>query len=341
LTFPTPTFNTPEIFYSIPQSVNPTIPIFTSGILVIESDDGDDGDYYIWLNKSNNYPLKLWQLSELPTQFHDAFQKHHNKYAVACSDVNGSTIGTAGKMTVTQLLELQNDYGWEIFSHSYVHLGMGSHVLSAQASSGQNIINTPQATYFENFIGTNYRVHIFDGVNDEELSVIAIDPDGHHITVSPNLQHSYMAGAHVQITYESAMETLEENIPILEGWGINKVRGFVFPYHDGSHYNTSQTAINWAATVYEHVRGMDTSTGTNDLSTINLQNLNAVLLSTLTVQSINSILDITVQNNYLTIVYNHGGMDGYLLTHFILGAFSRGIKILTRTQALQELNLIN
>lgn len=305
-----------------PNWINPTTPVHTSGMAVIESDDGNSGTY-AW------FPI-----------FKRVAAKHSDWFPssiVCCPNLNTGVIGVEGALTVEQVKELSRNF-WEMNSHGKYHVGLGLYKTSASVEVGATVI--PLAGFYmpaDTFQGYTFR--IWDGTNGDEFSLVSLTGqyDGGEWTITPALTHAYNSNANVQITQASALELLNGAKDDLDGWGI-PCRHHVFTYHAGSDQFFSQDAIDWASSVFSSGRGLNGSVNTaaSDLPNLKSKELNA----STTTAAIDTILDDISASDKVGIFYGHGettaGM-ATLLEHLIDGCVSRGILITTRQRAYEEL----
>ena len=297
-------------------------PNYVAGAIIIEIDDGFMGSYSHW------FPLcrKL--------------AKKHNQWryfnaVVCCPAVNTASINTSNTyMTSAQLQRLCVN-GWEIMSHGKYHCNFGSMSLTAPANAGQKRIDLPHVGGL-NSLGV-YTYKIQEGENVEEITIATMDIAEKYITVTNNLVNSYTTAAKFSLTSQSIIDLLQGCIDDLAGWGIT-CKSHVWPYHYGSqaYYNAEAVAI--VASLFDSARGVsgDYNTAVTDKHLMKSRLLN----DDLTEATIDTILNTTLTNDYVTIFYGHGETTILRLAqleYLIEGAFTRGIKILTRSKALERL----
>jgi hypothetical protein len=300
----------------------PIRPTYTTGAIVIESDDGRATEFSHWfpLFRKKNLQYNQWKPFDV---------------IVCCPDVNSGTIGLSGNMTSTELKILQ-DNGWEIMSHSKYHYNFGSMSPTAVANAGQKRVDLP---YMEGLDGTSTYVYkIQEGVKVEEIIIATKNIAEKYITITSNLVNSYTTAAKFSLTAQSITDLLQGCIDDLEGWGI-MCKNHVWPFHYGSqsYYNAEAVAI--VSSLFDSARGVS---GDYNISATNKHLMKSRLINNeLTEATIDTILDATKANDYVTIFYGHGGTSALTLgqiSYIIDGAMSRGIRILTRSKALLRLS---
>lgn len=303
--------------------VLPKQPTYNKGYLVIESDDGNSGDYG-WIEMGDSITRKLSQF--IPS--------HATPFSV---NINSGTIGETGKLTLSQLTELYNK-GWEINSHGKYHAGIGKHHLVEAVSAGATQINIEIPHYLYGLYGIrgDYYHKITDETNTEviKITVSSEDTTSGIITIQTPLTHSYGTDAYVSMTAESITSLLNDCKTDIATWGFN-CKGYAYTWHSGAYHLLNQEAVDIVGTIHESARGM-----TGD---INTQLTNKALLQSGTTTYAkdyrDTILDDVATNNGLLIIYGHGegkALDPpwWELDKLIEGALTRGIKVVTRSQGV-------
>lgn len=300
----------------------PITPVYASGAIVIESDDGTANVYVRWFPICRKLAIAHNQWSNL------------NAVSL-CPNVNTATINSAGRMTSAQLVELAAN-GWEIMSHGKTHTGLGAFTLTAEAAAGQKIITLDNVGYLGATAGYTYK--IVDGETIEEITIASIDSVGKTITTDNNLVNTYGIGANVSLT-DASMETLLQGcIDDLAVWGIT-CENHVYSYHSGSQHQYNAEAVAKVGTIFNSARGVsgDYNTPATNKFLMKSRLMNGAALTDAT---IDTILDHTLANDEVTIFYGHGETSAltlHQLEYLIEGAFTRGIRILTRADALARL----
>lgn len=306
--------------------INPPTPVYNKGAIVIESDDGLLGDYTHWsplfIKKKRQH--SFWNENTVPF----------------CPAINSATIGDSGRLRIPHL-EKMKAWGWELMSHGQFHSSLATHTVVAQVNSGQNRIDMKAAGTVQ--IPGNYEYEITDGVNSESFFVIEKNgstsylSDG-HILIDRNLVNGYEVNSIVRLTENGMNALLQGCIDDMAEWGI-ECKHHVFTYHFGSQHLFNQEAVNKVSAIFESARGV--SEDYNDGNT-NIHLLKSRLLNdTLSLATIDTILDNVATNDYVTIFYGHGETNTIRmeqLEHIVDGAISRGIRILTRSDAVAYLN---
>lgn len=253
-------------------------------------------------------------------------------------EINSKRLDTTDNLTSAKLKKMY-DEGTEVINHCQYHISLGKFSLSEAASAGATSIKISASsmnnTGFVNnqASGYLYKYLITDGTNSEEVTISSTT---NPVQLASALQHSYAAGSSFVLTSEAMEELVAGCHEDLEEIGVVP-SGFCFPYHGGSYYDYNKDAVDYVATQYSTARGQIGAT--NNLSTVNWNNLKSFAIrpnGEPEESGIDDVLDDTVENGYLTIVYGHGETDSvtqHLLDYVIDGAISRGITILSQSEA--------
>jgi len=297
-----------------------------NGVVVIESDDGKIGDYTHW------YPLSI-------AMKHKYSQWVPVKPIPICPNINSFAIGQSGYMTVANLQEL-NSSTWEILAHGKYHTGLGLYALADSAQAGSTTIKVmaPGQFKYHSLHGHEYRITESD--ISEVIRVTAKDMDtvnAGFIAIDDPLVNSYSTDARIVLLDEWIKEELEGCINDLASWGID-AKHFTYSYHGGSQYQRNEPAIDYISQLFESARGVSGKYNNTETPRhlLKSQDLNPSVTTAL----LDDILDTTKSSNCLTIFYGHGEQDDVilgLLKHIIDGCFSRGIEIMTRSDAVEWL----
>lgn len=305
-------------------------PIYTEGVVVIESDDGTKGDYTHWL------PL-FKRLSRRYSDFID------DSTIVACTAVNTQSIGTSSIfLTVADLQELVKNK-WEIISHGKYHIGLGAYPLTTGVSQGQTVIYAQRVSEIKT--ETGYFYQIADGVNVEIIKPIEVNSIEGYIVIESPLQNSYATeSTKIQLTSEAMIDLLQGCIDQLLLWDID-CQNHTYTYHSGSQYFYNENSVQLVGNIFYSARGISGAVNfKNDFSKNPLKSLLNTAPSS-TMQDIDNNLNQTVLNNGLFIFHGHGEKDAESLAkleYLIDGAMQRGIRILTRTKAVEYIeSLLN
>lgn len=301
---------------------SPLTPAYVAGAIIIEIDDGFAGAYSHW------FPLC------------EKLAYAHNQWSclnavVCCPAINTVSIDSSHNyMTHAQLQELSIN-GWEIMSHGKAHTGIGEFSLTAEALAGQKVITLDNVSNLGNVSG--YTFKITEGETTEEVFIVTIDGVGKTVTVASNLVNTYSTNAKFSMTVASMETLLQGCIDDLAVWDI-ECRHHVYAYHTGSQHQYNAEAVAKVKDIFDSARGGsgDYNTSTTDKHLMKSRLLN----DDLTEATINTILDATLANDCVTIFYGHGETTNLRLAqleYLIEGAFTRGIKILTRSEALERL----
>lgn len=318
------------IFHNPFRYCRPKKPIYNTGILVIESDDGAVGDYTHWLP----WFIRLGQQ-------YNQFYPYGNRTVVGCSAVNTSVIGHGGRMNVAQIKTLHHR-GWEILSHGTVHVGLGAHTLTSSANSGDTQITVSAAGQAERDLNVYDRKYtISNGEKQEIVTVTSVTrgassaSDGQFHLADP-LSNSYSAGAEVQMTQEEMNLILGDAKDAIAEW-VGDCKHHVYTYHS---YNSQSHIL--VANYFDSARG-NPQTWVNPSEVTSLFPLPSQLISpTTNPEVVCGLLDEVSSKDGILIVYGHGETDSEMLENLdiiITYALDKGVKIMTHTQALSAVGL--
>lgn len=311
--------------------VNPKTIKYDKGLLVIDSDDGNAGDYNYWLPVTLKTASKHSQWIGNPT-------------VVINPAINTATIGTPGKMTVEQLIELRDKYGWEMLSHGRHHVGLGAMELYEAATAGQTALTIRGAGQIR--VEGGYTYEIYEGNTREIIKFVSPEVKSstysiHTMNLETPLVNSYTTAARILLTDESAHDLLQGCIDDLASWGFD-CKHHVYTYHTGSQHQFIEKSVGWIDNYFTSGRGRILLQA-NQKNDIQLPNLISMSMGN-TLTQIDTVLDETAATDGLFIFYGHGeGTSSVLnkLEYLIDGALSRGIRIVTRTEALKRWGLMN
>ncbi|MCM3616671.1 hypothetical protein M3936_03650 [Sutcliffiella horikoshii] len=315
----------------MPNWVSPkvSLPTKSPGIIVIESDDGNEGDHSRW------FPF-FRELSQKYSQFYPY------NLVKGTLNVNTGTIGDntgeRRKMTVDNLLELQQ-YGWEISSHGRHHVGLGAQNISTSVSAGATTIKIPRAVQIIEHQGKNhiglYSWKISEGGTSEVLNVIGGSVSLGEIQIATPLVNSYTTAAKVELTEESASQVLDGCKQDLASWGID-CESHAFTWHSGSYIDVNPNALRWISERFTSGRG--------DFGILNPSSYDARKLNSyhdnITKTQVNDLLTQTQQNNHVFIIYGHGDHALYkldIIEHVAREGIKRGMRFMTRKELMQHL----
>jgi len=304
-------------------------PAKTTGLIVIESDDGYATDYDLW------YP------------FFRKMSKEYSEFAPYnlipfCPAVNSGYIGTTNYLTLNQLKTIAK---WtEIMNHGKYHAGLGKYPLSASAAAGQNTIYLTKANEVQ--IPSNYEYIIEEGGLSERIKPISSDNmsmpistrTGTYLTLETNLVNSYTAAATIRISPESLALENQGAVQTLSGWGI-PVTNHVFPYHSGSQYFVNAETVSAVDDIHTSSRGTISSSYQINLKGDNLINLKA-MGNTLTQAQIDTLIQDLKTTDGVFIWFFHGSNTAKtFLEMLIRSAMTAGVRIVTRSEAAKHLQI--
>ena len=295
---------------------------YNDGAIIIEIDDGMMGSYSHW------FPL-CRRLARKYSQW-----RFFNP-VVCCPAINTASIDTSN--TYMKSVQLQKLYanGWEMLSHGKNHVGLGEHSITSEATLGQSTIYVNNASYLSGSVGYTFR--IWEGETEENIILNTVNRDDNYITVTQPLQNTYSTSAKMSMAESSLVTALQGCIDDLSAWGI-PCNNHVYAYHAGSQYLYNEAAVTKVRALFDSARGYsgDYNTSTTDNHLMKSRLIN----DTLTEATVDTILNNTASNDYVTIFYGHGEVSVEVLSileYIIEGALNRGIRILTRSKALERL----
>lgn len=282
------------------------------GILVIDTDDGSESEYTHWLPLFQEY------------RQYSQWAPFGSGIVPCCPNVNPSTIGTSGKMSVEQLQEL-HAAGWEIMNHGKYHAKLAPHILSAEAASGTSDIYIDNSHY----VNTNLSYYIKDGATQENVTVVSVN-DG-YVTIDGTLSNTYSQGSEFGLTDASLDEEVNGAKDTLEAWGVVG-DNYVF----AGHYDDERSR-NKVAERHDSARN---NAGLNSVPIADVYQLAGFLDGAQSHNDIDVFLDDTRSQGAVCIFYGHGTTSSTglkRLRYLIEGAKDRHIRICTRKQMLQLL----
>lgn len=299
------------------------------GLLVIESDDGNHGDYSRW------FPM-FKEISHEYSQFYP-----YNLVKAVCN-VNSATIGDNGgerlKMSVDNLKALEK-YGWEIANHGRHHVGLGAQPVLEDVSVGASTIKIPRVHHIIEHQGKDHRgiytYRIFDEVNSETFYVNDGDRKLEEIYISKPLEYSYGTNAKVQMTDETAELILKGGRDDVRSWGL-QCNNYAYPWHSGANIDISDRAMDWVVEHHDSGRGYQ---GILNRTSYDIRRLNSYAEG-INVSIFDSLLDATQADNNVLILFGHGDHERTrlgIMEYVAREAMRRGMKIMTRRELLEVL----
>lgn len=302
------------------QWIAPRTPTFGErGLVIIESDDGNGGDYTHW------FPL-----------FYRKSLENNSWYppraVVMCPDVNPGNVGKSSRLTWEQLSLLYR-MGWEINSHGYYHLGLGKYYLTEEANEGSVVICADTEMFGYGF--EHYEYIISDGVDSEVITILLAE-DG-VITINDGLTKAWGIGSWIELSQQGKHDLLQQAIDALNEHNI-PCKHHVYPYHAGSEHKHNESSINIVGDMFLSGRGR--SGAVNDKNT-DLRALKSKLITaSLSTETIDAILAECKADDKVGIFYGHGETSIEVLNvleYLIDKCMEMGIRIGTRQMAYEKL----
>lgn len=291
------------------------------GMLIIEIDDGRKLDLTGW------YPLL--KTKKQKTQWYPFLYP-----VIANSAVNTDSIGASDKMTVEDLLFLENE-GWEILNHGAKHAGLAVHRIGEDYKAGSLTLKVSLA----HSLVKDYEYKI--GVTGEIISIadiINIDDEtkiGDIVLENP-LNNDYQYSQAVELTDEDMEYEINGSLDKLLSWGLD-VKHYVNPFH--YWYATTRGKIS-----ERHLTSRSAEENwTNPLPITDAYRLHGVLDGLFRESDIAPFIDQIHDEDSIAIWYGHGYLyeKGSVLDKLIDYAVKKGVKIVTRDEAYQTKILSN
>lgn len=317
--------------YLPPRTGNPPL---VGGYLMIDSDDGNMGDYDSW------FPLVKVVCASY-SQWHPS-----NLAKVVCAINTGVSAWATNKMQESHFKQLIR-YGWEIISHGRYHTTLGRMPLRTAATAGDTVIHARDIhyAYWAKYFGevpNPYDHIITDGVNEELIKITGSNPSGQTVTIENPLQHSYaIENTYISLTPESMVEELQGCLDDLREMGID-ADGHVMAYHYGLAFYYNPVAMSVIEGIFANNRGR-ISTTPNDLDIVAIHELalnGGPGFHTMAEAEIDTYLDAVSAGNKVGILYGHGEGSAVALSrleYILRGAIDRGVKIINRRELLSML----
>jgi hypothetical protein len=319
------TFRQPVAYRPPPQSAPPNQ--FTQprgnaapsgGAIVLESDDGNIGDY-LW-------HIILKEEGALKHQFHPFPPALP---AVFHPVVNTAEIGNGGKMAVPHLMLIEAA-GSEVGSHGRHHYAAGEFVTTEAVASGATTIPLDGAAKFDK-TGT-YTYRIWEGATEETFTIVSTsgswDGPG-SITAAAPLTNAYSAGAIVQMTTASLTALLQGCRDDLQAWGLSGA------HHAFAWHHSSQASRELTAQYFGSYRWTDGVTFTGSGVMVEHYGFDTRSESEILVK-----LDEVRAAQKIVVLVGHGQTTDETrakLRSLVRGCRERGVEMLTRSQAASRL----
>ncbi len=282
-----------------------------SGKLVFIYDDGTTADY------AETYPV------------------HQEAGVPGCFAVVSGLIGTEGRLTKNQLLDI-NAAGHEIISHTIKHRALGSLEVTKDVEKG-DVKVYGRSNRFGELPGDDVR--IFDSEKHETVTVTGngADETGEYITLESPVTKAFSA-EHARIRYsdEILKSAIGGSKAQLEGYGVH-VSNFVLPYGVNSDRGQALIPKHYSA-VANAVRG----DGLNPIRGLDPYNLHRRYFrpDRLSKPELETHLDTVANSDVLAIFVGHSAYESFSAERVrtaIRLAKERNIEIVTLRRALVDL----
>ena len=315
-----PDFVSPVAFVSVPVA-----PRFTTGRVVIHSDDGTAGDYTHWFPE--------FQAKHRVSQFLG------KRLAPLCPSINSATIGGTNRMAWANVRAIEAA-GGEILSHGRYHLGYRDYPLIAAADEGAEAVTVLEA-YGSRVNGTAYGADpVAEGITHEivegevaEIVTVTGNTAG-VLSLAAPLANAFTTAAVLRLSEAAMLANITGCSDDAEAEGIAPIRHHVWTWHD-----RSATAKARVSTIMDSARAGDQQVN-DPASTVDFYDLDSRVDEGLTEASIDTFLDTVQSTDGVLIVYGHGGTGETAvsnLRYLIAQCIARGIRIVTHSEAVAYL----
>lgn len=303
----------------------PKKPTYSTGRIVINSDDG-----------------RLWDY----TQYFKIIQKavsDHNQFkplsgGIFCPAINTGYVDDGWHETVDlpmmswDMIEEIASKGGEILSHGKYHLYLDGTPITQSLSSGDTAI------HYSNSQGRpreNFKFYITDGVNRDDFTVTSYSHVGtgedNTMIIDTPLSYAYDTTAKIHLHEDMAVEMFGGLVSDLTSHGIE------CKHHINAWYNNSDTMRTYLEQYFESVTTMISST-TETPSAIDLYAmLRTKDLRHYTHSEIDTLLDDVQAKDSVAFVQNHGGDYTNVydnLDYLVSQALQRGVRLVTHSEAV-------
>ena len=322
----------------MPAFVSPTAfvapkvaPAFTTGRLVIHSDDGLRSDYTHW-----------WPIFQAQ---HRVSQFTRSRLVPFCLAINSSVIGDAHMMSWEMVQEILA-HGGEVLSHGAWHYGLGAKPLAAAATAGATTIEltTLNARRFTathgnlgaaEFLVDGLEFVITEGATSETVTPVSYEAGV--FTLAAPLVNSFTTAASVALT-EAAAKTLVMQKCVSDC----AAQGITIKHHVWAWHESSAESRSWALEVFDTASGLTgpgVGNGVIDLGDFDLARLNRAGHDASS-EAVDALYDEIQASDGVLIVFGHGdqaAQNRERLAYIISEAIRRGIRIVTHSEAVEHL----
>lgn len=286
------------------------------GMLVIETDDGNVGDYTHW------YPL-------LKSKTQQKSQWFPFNYTVAGSmAIPSQAVGQPGRMSKSQIQEMV-DHGWEVMNHGRTEAGLAIYRTQEAVSVGDTRIRVSPPIAFK----TNYEYILRQGDSGPQEVIKAKESLGEGVyELEEPLKNSYVENAIVELTSEALDFEINGGLDELIGMGFD-VNHYVNPNHYWHHWATEKIKERHLTS-----RTRDGSVTTNTLPIPDLFKLIGNQDGVFKESEIKPLIDKIYEEDSIGIWYGHAFeyKKGSKLDKLLDYAIEKGVKIATRNEAYEN-----
>lgn len=306
------------------QFIKPRKPNKTSGVVVLNSDDGELRNYIYWL------PW-FWAYKMQNNQFID------NKPLRGFSpNINTGFVGGAhpssGRpmMNWEQILDMQSK-GADIQSHGRYHVYLSHLKPLDNMSAGDTVISYDRAN---NAIKPNYKYTIEENSIIEEVEVIEY-LGNNRVRIKEPLKNNFTTNARIHISEESAIEDMQGCLNDLAEKGIHA------EHHVNPWYNSSPRTQEWQKQIFTSVLSVSRAEilPPQEIYLMSIRRSNKPL-PTITYEEIDDYLLRTRDLDTALFVIGHGETSRQTrlnMKYLIKKASELGVEIVSHHEAIQHL----
>ncbi|WP_435152060.1 polysaccharide deacetylase family protein [Haladaptatus sp. DFWS20] len=269
------------------------------------------------------------------TDYTKIFPVHQGECVPGCFAVVSGLIGSEGRLTISQLLEI-NAAGNEIISHTIKHRALGSLEVTKDVEKDDTKVYGHSNRYGE-IPGDDIR--IFDSEKHETVTVTGngTDETGEFITLESPVTKAFSADdARIRYTDEILKSAVGGSKAQLEGYGVN-VSNFVLPYGINSDRGQELVPKHYSA-----VANAERGDGLNPIRGLDPYNLHRRYFrpDRMSKTELETHLDRVANNDVLAILVGHSAYENFSAERVrtaIRLAKERNIEIVTLRKALVDL----
>lgn len=304
----------------------PKKPTYTTGRIVIHSDDGRIWDYTQFFKIIQRAIIKQNQFNPL-------------KPGIFCPAINTGYVDSGWHETVAlpmmswDMIEEIAQRGGEILSHGKYHLYLSGTPITQVANIGDTRLNYSNS---EGRPRENFKFFITDGINRDDFIVTSYNHLGtgmsNYMDINIPLTHSYNTTAKIYLHEDMMAEQLGGIVEDLAQHDI------VCKHHINAWYDNSEGATPYLEQYFESVI-TSIASETETPSMADLYNLKRTKdLRHYTHTEIDDLLEEIQLKDSVAFIQNHGRYDTNVFTnldYLITQAMKSGVRVVTHSQAIE------